>query len=133
MSQKEWADFQRRHAGEHEIRLTTDDPDDAIWADGIAVDPDTVVAVEAKFVDKPSRSMYEGKVSQPMLDVLLVRFDNEVKRYGKVIRHGDNPVSRLRLVVSTEAGGAYLGARARRLLGDDIDLDVQVRTEGGKQ
>jgi hypothetical protein len=41
-----WAVFQRAHAGPHEVLPRGGDTE--IWADGLHVDPDTVVSVEAK-------------------------------------------------------------------------------------
>lgn len=128
-SKKAWAAFQREHAGDWEFKLGTDDPADEIWADGATVDPDTVVAIETKYVVRGERSMYEGKAGPAMLDMLLQGFDKEMGRYGAVIRHRGNPVGRLRLVTNTEAAATFLGERARRLLGDDVDLDIQVQPE----
>lgn len=129
-STADWAAFQRRHAGDFEIKLTTADGAATIWADGLTIDPDKVVAIEAKFVTDPPRSMYEGRAPDRVLERLLRGFDEEMSRYGDVIRDQANPVARLRLVVNTEAAARFLGARAQRFLGADIDLDVQVRQEG---
>jgi len=122
----EWAEYQHEQVAP-EVKLKSGDPLDDVWADGIEVDPDTVVAVEVKYVVRVERSMYQGDLPQPFLDTLLYKFDAEIERYGKVIRHPDNPVGRLRLIVSTEKAKTYLSARVRRILGNDIDLDVQVR------
>jgi len=128
---KEWAEYQREQS-DPEVYVWGADREEGVWADGLEVDPDTVVVVEAKFVDNPKRSMYEGTVYPPaLLDKLLEKFDKEIERYGAVIRHAGNPVGRLRLVASTEAAGRFLGDRARRILGSHVDLDVQVRKKGG--
>lgn len=132
-SQDEWADFQRRHAGRYEYELKTGYKDETVRADGLALDPDTVVAIEVKFVDKPRRSMYEGKAPAFMEATLFEGFDDEMRRYGAVIRHDGNPVGRLRIVASTQAAGEFLGARARRLIGEGVEIDVQVRPEGDTQ
>lgn len=125
-----WADFQRLHAGDEEVKLKTSDGRNDIWADGVSLDPDRIVAVEAKYVANPGRSIYEGAVAQPLLDKLLEDFDREMRRYGAIVRDHGNPVARLRLVASTERAGQFLGERARRILGSDIDIEVQVRPKG---
>lgn len=130
-STAEWAKHQRRTAGDTEFWIQPADPKKGIWADGLTVDEDTVVAVEAKYVNRPGSGMYEGRVPQPMLDNLLDDFDKEMERYANVIRHSQNPVGRLRLVTTTQAAADFLSARARRIIGDDIDIDVQYRPEGG--
>ena len=96
-----------------------------IWADGLQVDPDAVVVAEAKYVESPSRSMYEGKVPPALLDRLLLPFDREMERYGKLVEDLENPVSRIRIITSTQAAADFLGARARRLLGPTIDVDAR--------
>lgn len=115
------------HAGDLEVRLETDEPEDKIWADDVVVDPDGVVAVEAKYVTRSGRSMYEGNAPAPILDRLLHDFD---QRCANVAGRQPNPIDRIRIVTSTDAAASFLGARARRILGEDIDLDVQVRREG---
>lgn len=99
-------------------------------ADGVGFDPDTVVAIEAKYVEQPNRSMYEGKAPAYMEGQLFRTFDREMRRYGAVIRHSGNPVGRLRIVASTQAAADYLGVRARRLIGNGVDIEVQFRPEG---
>jgi hypothetical protein len=99
-------------------------------ADGLTLDPDTVVAIEVKYVNKPNRSRYEGKAPAFMEARLFDEFDYEMRRYGAVIRHTGNPVGRLRIVASTQAAADFLGARARRLVGEGVDIDVQFRPEG---
>lgn len=131
-SAEPWAKYQREHAGDHEVKLTTDNPRDKIWADGLAVDSDRVVAVEAKYVTNPDRSLYEGRAPSFMVDSLMKGFDDEMRRYGEIIRHGENPVARLRIVTNTEAAAAFLGERASRVIGEDVDLVVEVRKEEGE-
>ncbi|MGY0388911.1 restriction endonuclease fold toxin-2 domain-containing protein [Nocardioides sp. WG-D5] len=118
-------DFQRKHAGSDTIRLQADFGKTEIVADGLHVDPDDVVAVDAKYVLKPGspKSMYEGK--RP--DFLLRDFDREMKRYSRVVRDTANPVSRIRIVTNTDLAGEFLGARARRMLGEDVDLTVDIQ------
>jgi hypothetical protein len=95
-----------------------------IWADGLHVDADAVVAAEAKFVSRPGRSLYEGDLPPALAEELLVPFDSEMRRYGAVIRDPNNPVSRLRLIASTPQAAEFLGARARSILGPGIDLRI---------
>ena len=118
-----YADYQRRVAGPEEYRLrsSTDDP---IWADSVHIDPDGVVAVDAKYVKQPGTpsSMYEG--TSP--EFLLREFDGEMPRYGAVIRDPANPVARLRIITNTDKAAEFLSSRARTLLGPDIDIEVVV-------
>lgn len=117
--------YQLRTAGPDEIRLVTPHGNQEIWADGLHVDPDgVVVVVDAKHVRSPGRSLYEGTVPDRMVDQLIRGFDGEMERYAAVIRDPGNPVSRLRLFTSTPEAVEFLTARARRLLGPDIDVDV---------
>lgn len=69
--------------------------------------------------------MYEGRAPRATADVLLRDFDDEMERYGAVLSDPSNPVTRLRIITSTRAAADYLGARARRMLGPGIDLDVR--------
>lgn len=63
----------------------------------------------------------------------MKQFDGEMERYGQPIRATDTPVGRLRIAASTDQAAEFLGQRARRILGPDIDLDVVVRSaEAGK-
>ncbi|QZN85816.1 restriction endonuclease fold toxin-2 domain-containing protein [Cellulomonas sp. C5510] len=120
-----WADYQRTWAGPEEFRLRSGDT--RIWADGVHIDPDAVVAVEAKLVERPGASMWEGSVPDFLRDDLLAGFDDEVERYAAVIRGGDNPVERLRIVTSTPEAAEHLLARARSLVGEGLDVEVVVR------
>jgi hypothetical protein len=110
--------------GDREVLLG--EGDGAIWADGLQIDPDAVVVAEAKFIESPGRSsMYEGKTPPGMADRLMLGFDREIQRYGALVRSPDNPVRRLRIITSTQAAADFLGARARKILGPTIDLDVR--------
>jgi hypothetical protein len=111
-------------AGDREVLLG--EGDDAIWADGLQIDPDAVVVAEAKFIESPGRnSMYEGDMPPGMVDRLLRGFDREIQRYGVLVNSPENPVRRLRIITSTPAAADFLGARARKILGPDIDLDLR--------
>jgi hypothetical protein len=128
-SDEPWARYQRARVGDVEVELETAEPGSTIWADGLEIDPDTVVVVEVKFVVRPDRSLYEGKVPARMLEVMLHPFDDEMERYASVVQHDANPIERIRLVTSTDAAARFLGERARKILGEDIDLDIQVWPE----
>jgi len=73
------------------VRLSPEDPDHRIWADGISLDP----AIQEK---------------------LMRRFDEEMRRYGVALNDPATPVGRLRLVTNTPEAAQYLGDRARTLL-----------------
>lgn len=122
-SNADWVGYQRAHAGDYEVLLISASGK-PVWADGLVLDAETnVVAVDAKFVDKPNqRSMYEG--GRP--EFLLRDFDAEMVRYAGVIANTDNPVSELRIVASTEKAAEFLGARARDIMGPDVSLNVRV-------
>jgi hypothetical protein len=128
-SDKPWAQYQRARVGDVEVELQTAEPGSTIWADGLEIDPDTVVVVEVRYVTRPDRSLYEGTVPPRMLEVMLRPFDREMYRYASVVQHNANPIERIRLVTSTDAAACFLGERARRILGEDIDLDIQVWSE----
>ncbi|MFB6724888.1 restriction endonuclease fold toxin-2 domain-containing protein [Kribbella sp. NPDC056345] len=128
-SDKPWAQYQRARVGDVEVELQTAEPGSMIWADGLEIDPDTVVVVEVKYVSRPDRSLYEGNVPPRMLEMMLRPFDHEMYRYASVVQHNANPIERIRLVTSTDAAARFLGERARKILGEDIDLDIQVWSE----
>lgn len=115
-----WADYQRRVAGDWEVDLRGGG--EQIRADGVAVDPDAVVAVDAKFTGSPGSSPYTGTAPPQMLDRLLRDFDDEVRRYGLVMADSSNPVARLNIVANTPESVAFLSARAERILGDGFDV-----------
>jgi hypothetical protein len=102
-----------------ELKMTTSDGSTEIWADGAKYDPKTGgVAVEAKFVDTPGNSLYEGGRPQKITDMLLGgpgKFDGEMERYAEVINDPGNPVGRLDVVVSTQAAKDFLGQRLEGL------------------
>ena len=52
----------------------------------------------------------------------LREFDGEIRRYGAVMADGTNPVGRLRIIANTPESLAFLTARARAILGPEIDL-----------
>jgi hypothetical protein len=129
ISSEPWADYQRQVVGPKEVKLGKGD--DVIWADGLDVDPDTVVVAEAKRVKNAGSGMYEGKVPPKILDRLFRGFDDEMRRYGELLKDADNPIGRLRIIASTQAAASYLEARARSILGPQADLQVRYTPEKG--
>lgn len=131
-STEPWADYQRKHAGPHEVDLhfrvrpgeNPDGDNNDIWADGLVVDPDTVVAVEAKYVGNPGRSLWEGNIPARMQDRLMTGFDGEMRRYRRLVADPANPVRRIRIVTNSPGAVDYLEQRARQILGPSVDLDV---------
>jgi len=122
-STKDWAIYQRRTTGDVEVRVG--EGRQAIWADGLQVDPDAAVVAEAKYVVTSRHSLYEGNVPPALLDTLLTRFDEEIRRYGAAIKDQRNPISRLRIFTNTAAAAKFLGNRTRSILGPNIDVDVR--------
>jgi len=122
-SDANWADYQRRVASSEEYRLTGGGKE--IWADGVRVDPNGVTEVDAKFVTEPGSpsGLYEG--TSP--GFLLKDFDDEMARYGAIIRDGSNPVTQLNIITNTQKAADFLGDRARAILGPDIDIKVTVQ------
>lgn len=126
---RDWARYQRDVAGLTEVLLNPDNKDTQIWADGLGLDPDAVVAVEAKYVQNPgSGGLYEGGAPPEIEDLLMEQFDNEMARYGAALLDPSSPVQRLRIVTNTDAAAAYLEERARGLLPAGADLQVIVRS-----
>ena len=96
--------YQKQFAGPCEIRLVAPDGK-VIWADGLTIDRDTVVAVlDTKNVDKPGASIYEGtsflrnvpvevdgEVISKLEEIHRRAFDDQVRRYAAVIRDPGNP------------------------------------------
>jgi hypothetical protein len=122
-------DFQRAYAGQPEIELHAEGGI-VIWADGLHVDPDGIVAAEAKHVSKPERSPHIGRMPYGQKENDR-RFDNEVDRYTAVIRDPSNPVGRLRIITNDREAADYLAARARRVMGDDQHhLEIRVEDRG---
>lgn len=115
-------DYQRRESGSDQVRL--EGGGKKILADGLTLDPDTVVALETKYVVNPGKkSIYEG--GRP--DFLYEDFDDEMKRYASVVREPANPIDRIRIITNTPKAAAFLSARAHRIVGTDVDIDTIVR------
>ena len=119
-----WMRYQRRTAGPEEYRLGTGE--ERIWADSVQVDPDAAVAAEAKYVGSPGASVYEGNAPKWLVDEAMRGFDREMRRYKAVIEDESNPVARLRLYTDSPKAAEFLEARARAILGENIDLHVVI-------
>ena len=101
---------------------TPPQPGAAVPDIGVAVDADKVVAVDAKYTGNPMRSPYTGTGFETMRMNALDAFDHEIERYGRVMQDSANPVGRLRIIANTPESLAFLTARARAILGPDVDL-----------
>jgi len=125
-----WLRYQQQHAGPREVRLRSIDENGnvvKIDADGLHVDPDNVVAADTKWVDNPARSSFQGDFSAGGQNVMMRVFDLEMRRYGVIAQDPTNPIGRIRIITNTQRAADYLGARARVILGDGVDLDVVVK------
>ncbi|MGL4745697.1 MAG: restriction endonuclease fold toxin-2 domain-containing protein, partial [Dermatophilaceae bacterium] len=117
--------FQVEHLGDTEFRLRASNGQ-AVIADGLQLDSDSVVAAEAKFVRSPGASMHEGSAPSFIQQRLMQQFDDEMLRYKAVIDDPTNPVSRLRILTNTEAAATYLNLRVNQLFGPGYDVDIRV-------
>lgn len=122
--ERPWLQYQRRTAGPEEYRLGT--VGKRIWVDSVQLDPDAVVAAEAKYVGSPGSSVYEGNAPKWLVDEAMEDFDSEMRRYKAVIEDESNPIARLRLYANTPKATEFLEARARTILGENIDLHVVI-------
>jgi hypothetical protein len=128
-SRRRWVDSR---VGSRVYRITSADGRTSIPSDGLSLTPDGVAMVEAIHVHPAGAPLlYEGQLPPPLAERLLAPFDDEMRRYATVIRDPHNPVSRLRLVVASQAAGDLLGGRAREILGHDLDLFIVVDALGG--
>lgn len=94
-----------------------------IWADSVTTDGTSTKAWHAKHTEGGDKALYQGKGPElPMED-----FDDEMQRYGEVIRSPGNPVSSSSLVTNTPESIEFLGQRAREILGPDIELHIQLK------
>jgi hypothetical protein len=95
-------EYQHRISGTLEYKIPVHEG--SIWADGLRFDPAYGgVVVEAKFVEKPGASFYEGTSKTPpaLLDDMWRGFDREIKRYGSAISDPGNPLVFLEVTTST--------------------------------
>lgn len=87
-------------------------------------DSDAVVALEAKLVRTPGRSINEGTAPSFIMNDAMVGFDREIVRYAAVTADPRNPVSRPRMTAVTREAAEFLEQRARSIVGPAFDLDV---------
>lgn len=121
-SSEDWAAYQARVAGDQEIRLITP-AGERVWADGVRVDPDEVVALDAKFVEKPGgKSLYEGRAP----DFVLNDFAAELRKYAQVIGDPRNPVGRLNVITSTPQARDFLTTWAAQKMQPWLPAGVKV-------
>ncbi|GAA1558719.1 restriction endonuclease fold toxin-2 domain-containing protein [Kribbella lupini] len=120
-------EFQRRHCGPIEFRLTTDDRlPRAVWADGL----DTLLrrAQDAKYVAPASgKSFYRPDTLPPFLRrIAEEKNDHMLMKYREVISADDNPVEGLEIITNDLTAAAYFRDRMAEL---DIPGQVTVEQE----
>ncbi|WP_188048137.1 restriction endonuclease fold toxin-2 domain-containing protein, partial [Enterobacter ludwigii] len=120
--------YQRAKLGLVETRIgDLSDPNNLIWADKVAMDPDKVVALDTKFVTKPGepKSLWEG-TAPPFLYNENGRVAQELLKYKRVLEDPTNPVGRLRVITNTEKARTFIEGYLRELFGPGIDIQVVV-------
>ncbi|MFJ9392874.1 restriction endonuclease fold toxin-2 domain-containing protein, partial [Nocardioides sp. NPDC101246] len=122
-------DFQRKHAGPNNVVLRGGGSE--INADGLVEDPDKVVTIEAKYVNRPgaSNAVNEGRIPAFMKEKIEREFKSEMIRYGRVMNDPSNPIDRLRITVSTAAAGEYWGKLAQEHLGPNADVEIRLESD----
>jgi hypothetical protein len=120
-------EFQRRHCGPIEFRLTTDDRlPRAVWADGL----DVLLrrAQDAKYVGPASgKSFYRPETLPPFLRrIAEEKNDHMLMKYREVINADDNPVEGLEIITNDLTAAAYFRDRMAEL---DIPGQVTVEQE----
>lgn len=122
-SNASWARYQIEATGsEFEFRVTGGDR--RIWADHVRLDPDGVTAMDAKHVQAPGRSAYDGGASPGRVEKVMAKFDDEIERYVAVIEDQSNPIARVRIPTSTEDAVTFLQNRVDSIVGDGVDIEV---------
>jgi hypothetical protein len=109
-------EYQQAKAGAPERLLTT--PEGTVWADGLQYDPDRGgVIAEAKFVDNPGASVYEGTANPPpfVTEQIWADFDNEIWKYCATINDPNSPITYLKVITSTPAARDNLARRIAML------------------
>ena len=118
-----WARYQIEATGsEFEYRVTGGDR--RIWADHVRLDPDGVTAMDAKHVQAPGRSAYDGGASPARVEKVMAKFDDEIERYVAVIQDESNPIARVRIPTSTEDAVTFLQNRVDSIVGAGVDIEV---------
>ena len=115
--------YQHRVLGTDVERQISSGIGDEIWADSITTDGRGItMAWDAKYTESGPRALYEGHAPK----FIIKKFDAEIVKYREVINSPSNPVSQLNLVTNTPEAATYLGNRARKALGPNINLTVYV-------
>ena len=115
--------YQHRVLGTDVERQISSGIGDEIWADSITTDGRGItMAWDAKYTESGPRALYEGRAPK----FIIKKFDAEIVKYREVINSPSNPVSQLNLVTNTPEAATYLGNRARKALGPNINLTVYV-------
>jgi len=94
-----------------------------LWADSVTTNGTSTKAWDAKHTEGGHSALYQGKGPE----FLMEDFDDEMERYGEVIRSSGNPVSSLTLVTNTPESVEFLGQRAREILGPDVELHIHLK------
>ncbi|MGC4938065.1 restriction endonuclease fold toxin-2 domain-containing protein [Kribbella sp. DT2] len=123
-------EFQRRHCGPIEFRLTTDDRlPRAVWADGL----NALLrrAQDAKYVAPESaKSFYRPDSLPPFLrKIAEEKNDHMLMKYREVIESDGNPVEGLEIITNDLTAAAYFRDRMAEL---DIPGEVTVDQEDGE-
>ncbi|MEV6267494.1 restriction endonuclease fold toxin-2 domain-containing protein [Kribbella sp. NPDC051936] len=110
------AEFQRRHCGPIEFRLTRDERlPRAVWADGL--DQLLRRAQDAKYVAPTSDSSFYRPDSLPpfLRKIAEEKNDHMLLKYREVIDDDTNPVEGLEIITNDGAAAAYFEDRMRAL------------------
>ncbi|MER7556885.1 restriction endonuclease fold toxin-2 domain-containing protein [Nocardioides sp. NPDC126508] len=117
-------DFQRKHCGNVEYRLTSDQQlPQAAWADGINVD--FGAAQDAKHVGDGGTSFYRPDSLPPFLrERAIADMDDRLQKYKRVVDDEDNPVQGLEIITNDPEAAAFILERMTHL-----NVPGWVRTE----
>jgi hypothetical protein len=110
------ADFQRKHCGPVEFRLTLDDRlPRAVWADGL--DDLLRHAQDAKYVAPTSKTSFYRPASLPpfLRKIAEEKNDHMLLKYREVIGDDANPVDGLEIITNDEVAAAYFRDRMQTL------------------
>lgn len=117
-------DFQRKHCGNVEYRLTSDQQlPQAAWADGINVD--FGAAQDAKHVGDGGTSFYRPDSLPPFLrERAIADMDDRLQKYKRVVDDEDNPIQGLEIITNDPEAAAFILERMTHL-----NVPGWVRTE----
>lgn len=117
-------DFQRKHCGNIEYRLTRDEQlPQAAWADGI--NADFGAAQDAKHVGDGGTSFYRPDSLPPFLrERAIADMDDRLQKYKRVVDDEDNPIQGLEIITNDPEAAAFILERMTHL-----NIPGWVRTE----